>query len=125
MSRNPNIHGAKCSGDLGKTRGWIDRFGDYFRIIVANVPLLDVLIRHGVHELLDGMWSGAPGRTQSVAECAAAGRWQDSGAAHATDHGNPDARRFHTNSMIRATFATAKNGARGGTRTPTPCGTRS
>jgi len=82
LARHPNIAGAKCSGNTSQVRQWIDLFSDSFRIIIANVELLDMLIHHGVREILDGMWSAAPAWTMAVADCAAKDDWE--GAARNT-----------------------------------------
>ena len=66
LAKHSNIRGAKCSGDLKQTRQWIDRYGDDFRIIIANVELMDMIAHHGFRELLDGMWAMAPAWTQGV-----------------------------------------------------------
>jgi hypothetical protein len=57
------------------TRKWLDLLGDSFRIIIADVYSMDMLARHGVPELLDGMWAAAPGWTVGVGDCSSKEDW--------------------------------------------------
>ncbi|HDY64872.1 MAG TPA: dihydrodipicolinate synthase family protein [Phycisphaerae bacterium] len=75
LAKHPNINGIKCSGPLWMTRRWLDMLGDSFRIIIADVYSIDMLVRHGVPELLDGMWAAAPGWTVGVADCSSEEDW--------------------------------------------------
>ena len=75
LQKHPNIKGAKVSCDFEFTRRLIDLVDDSFRIVVAQPNLVDVLLRHGVYEQLDGMWSIAPKWTVSIGDCAAEGDW--------------------------------------------------
>lgn len=81
LSEHPNIRGAKCSCDFDFTRQLMDRVDDSFRVIVAQANLADVLLRHGVCEQLDGMWSIAPKWTQDLARCAVARDWEGAAAS--------------------------------------------
>jgi len=76
LSKHPNIRGAKLSCDVDFVRQLIDRVGDSFRIIVASPNLIDVLLRHGINEHLDGMWSIAPGWTVALGQCVMKGDYE-------------------------------------------------
>jgi dihydrodipicolinate synthase/N-acetylneuraminate lyase len=69
LSKHPNIRGAKCSGPINDVRQWLDHFRGRFRIIIANVEIMDILAAGGIPELLDGMWAPAPTWTMGVGEC--------------------------------------------------------
>ncbi len=75
LSKHPNIRGIKCSEDFSDTRQTIDAVPEDFRVIVAQPHLLDVLIRHGIWEHLDGVWAIMPKWTVAVGQCAAKGDW--------------------------------------------------
>lgn len=77
LAAHPNIAGIKCSGELDDTRRLIDRIGDRFRIIVAKPEQTDMLLRHGVRELLDGVYAIAPHWVCNLGRAAAAGRWDE------------------------------------------------
>lgn len=66
LAKHPNIRGAKLSCDADFIRRLSDRVGEEFRIIVAAPNLIDVLLKHGFREHLDGMWSMLPGWTKAV-----------------------------------------------------------
>jgi len=84
LAKHPNIHGAKVSCDVPFQRLLIDTVGDSFRVIVAQPELVDVLLRHGINEHLDGMWSIAPGWAVAIGRCASAGDWAGA-AQHQND----------------------------------------
>jgi len=44
-------------------------------VIVAQPDLVDVLLRAGYEQHLDGMWAVAPGWTVAIGRCAAEGDW--------------------------------------------------
>jgi 4-hydroxy-tetrahydrodipicolinate synthase len=74
LSEHPDIAGIKCSGDLAETRRLIDALrGSKFRVIVAQAPLLDVLLHAGIHEHVDGVYSLAPRLTRNIADAAVRG----------------------------------------------------
>lgn len=60
LSAHPNIAGIKCSDQFVSTRPLIHANFPDFRVIVAQPLLLDVLLRHGVSEHLDGVFGFAP-----------------------------------------------------------------
>lgn len=75
VAKHPNIHGIKCSCDFSWTRQLIDAAPKTFRVIVAQADLVDVLLRNGVTQHLDGVFAVAPDWTASIARAAAAGDW--------------------------------------------------
>ena len=60
LAKHPNIRGAKVSGRIEIARELVKRFGDRFRVIVAEPKSLDVLLREGLHAHLDGIFAVAP-----------------------------------------------------------------
>ena len=63
LCSHPNIHGVKCSDSAHETRVLIEALAEInpgFRVIVAQPLLLDMLVRQGVHEHLDGVYALAP-----------------------------------------------------------------
>ncbi|MFH1266626.1 MAG: dihydrodipicolinate synthase family protein, partial [Planctomycetota bacterium] len=75
VAEHPNIHGIKCSCEWDWTRQLIERMGDRFRVIVAQPRQVDRLIREGVGEQLDGIFSAAPEWTIALGRAADAGDW--------------------------------------------------
>lgn len=75
LAKHPKIRGIKCSGDLGSTRQLIDAAPPPFRVIVAQADLVDVLLRHGVREHLDGVFALAPFWVSAIRDAAAAADW--------------------------------------------------
>lgn len=76
LSKHPNIRGAKLSCDVDFVRQLIDRVDDSFRIIVASPNLVDVLLKHGISEHLDGMWSIVPGWTVALGQSVMKGDYE-------------------------------------------------
>ncbi len=76
LAKHPNIAGAKVSCDFDFSRQLIDASTNGFRIIVAQPSLVDLLLRHGVREHLDGIWAMAPGWTVALGKAAEAGDWE-------------------------------------------------
>lgn len=60
LAEHPNIHGIKCSDHFVTIRPVLDSIGDEFRVIVAQPNLMDVLLRSGVREHLDGIYGLVP-----------------------------------------------------------------
>ena len=75
LAKHPNIAGAKVSCDFDFSRQLIDASTNGFRIIVAQPSLVDLLLRHGVREHLDGIWAMAPGWTVALGKAAEDGDW--------------------------------------------------
>lgn len=80
LAKHPNIRGIKCSDEPSYARRIVDILGDSFRVIVAQPMLVDVFLKFGIYEHLDGMFAVAPELTVSIGKYAAAGDW-----ARATD----------------------------------------
>jgi 4-hydroxy-tetrahydrodipicolinate synthase len=74
-ARHPNIRGIKCSSEWVWTRQLLDRVGDRFRVIPAQPHLIDMLIRCGVRDNLDGIYALAPRWAVGIAEAAEMGDW--------------------------------------------------
>jgi 4-hydroxy-tetrahydrodipicolinate synthase len=77
LSKHPNIHGIKCSGELGKSRALLENAGADFRVVVAQAEIVDILIGHGFREHLDGVFALAPFWVAQIADAAAAGNWDE------------------------------------------------
>ena len=60
LAEHPNIHGIKCSDHFVTIRPVMDVIGDQFRVIIAQPNLMDVLLRAGVYEHLDGIYGVVP-----------------------------------------------------------------
>jgi len=80
LARHPNIRGIKCATDLGWTRQLRDVAPDRFRVIFAQADLVDVLVRVGITQHLDGVFALAPDWTSGAARAAAAGRMNEAAA---------------------------------------------
>jgi len=69
LARHPNIAGIKCSGDVAEAvrlRELLSREG--FRVIVAQPLLMDILLRGGVTQHLDGVFAILPRLVRSIAD---------------------------------------------------------
>ncbi len=73
LAKHPNIRGIKCSGEWTATRRLMDRVGGDFRVVPAQCDILDMLIRCGVHENLDGIYAILPDLTAGIVEAAERG----------------------------------------------------
>lgn len=83
LAKHPNIKGIKVSDELTYTRQLIDTLHRQelsMRVIIAQPDLMDMTIRHGIYEQLDGMFTMAPEWVSGIGRCAAKGDW--AGAAH-------------------------------------------
>ena len=78
LADEPNILGIKCSGEFDWTRQLMAAVDDSFRVIVAQPHLVDVLLRSGVSEHLDGVFALAPEWTVQIGRSAQAGDWEGS-----------------------------------------------
>ncbi|WP_437223662.1 dihydrodipicolinate synthase family protein [Planctomicrobium sp. SH661] len=72
---HPNIHGIKCSDHFVNTRPLIDQLGDRARVIVAQPLLMDVLLKSGVREHLDGIFGLVPQWMQEMKKATVADDW--------------------------------------------------
>ena len=75
LAKHPNIAGAKLSGPLDFSRHLNDAVGDKFRVIIANPDLLDMTIKYGIHNQLDGIWVITAGWTREIRLAAEKGDW--------------------------------------------------
>jgi len=75
LAKHPNIHGIKVSRELKHSRQLIDALDESFRVIVALPELVDMAVRHGIMEHLDGIWAIAPLWTVGIGRCARQGQW--------------------------------------------------
>lgn len=73
LAKHPNIHGIKCSGEFTGTRRLMDHVGDSFRVVPAQPLIVDMLVRCGVRENLDGIFGILPGLSVGIAEAAEKG----------------------------------------------------
>lgn len=73
LSKHPNICGIKCSCEWAATRQLMDRVGDGFRVVPAQANMVDMLVRCGVRDNLDGVYSIVPDLTASIVEAAERG----------------------------------------------------
>jgi 4-hydroxy-tetrahydrodipicolinate synthase len=76
LSRHKNIRGIKCSDEPTYARRILDRVDpDQFRVIVAQPLLVDALLRFGVMQHLDGLFSIAPQWTTPMGRSAIENEW--------------------------------------------------
>lgn len=75
VAEHPNIHGIKASCEVDWSKELIRRIGDRFRVIVAQVRIMDSLLREGIYEHLDGIVSLAPAWTMALLNAAQSGDW--------------------------------------------------
>jgi 4-hydroxy-tetrahydrodipicolinate synthase len=68
LARHPNIRGIKCSGEWTATRRLMDRVGDAFRVVPAQPTIVDMLVRCGVRENLDGIFGILPALSVGIVE---------------------------------------------------------
>lgn len=77
LAEHPNIAGIKCSGELGQTRRLIDAVaGAPFRVVVAQAPLIDVLLRAGFSNQLDGVYCIVPRLVAGIRDDACRDDWE-------------------------------------------------
>jgi len=77
LAEHPNIHGIKCSDHFVTIRPVIDVPGDQFRVIVAQPNLMDVLLRSGVREHLDGIYVLVPEWIEKMVAATEAENWDE------------------------------------------------
>jgi 4-hydroxy-tetrahydrodipicolinate synthase len=73
LAEHPNIRGIKCSGDWPSAWRLIETVGDRFRVIPAQPTMVDLLIRGGVRDNLDGIFAVVPNLATAIAKAADAG----------------------------------------------------
>jgi 4-hydroxy-tetrahydrodipicolinate synthase len=77
---HPNIAGIKSSGSGGEKPPLIRQaIGESKRILVAQPNLIDMYIRHGFTEHLDGIYCVAPKSVVAIARSAAEDDWEQAG----------------------------------------------
>ncbi len=77
LADHPNIAGIKCSGAWQGTRQLMGATAGRLRVIPAQPLLMDQLIRLGVEENLDGIYSLFPELTVQIIESAESDRWDE------------------------------------------------
>lgn len=75
LSKHPNIRGIKCSCEWTWTRRLMDRVGDGFRVVPAQAEIVDLLVRCGVPNNLDGIFSVVPQLTERIVTAAESGNY--------------------------------------------------
>lgn len=73
LSKHPNIRGIKCSGEWSDTWRLIHRVDAAFRVVPAQPKMVDLLVRCGVRDNLDGIFAVMPGLAAGIAEAAEQG----------------------------------------------------
>lgn len=80
LSTHPNIRGIKCSDEPTYARELRDALNVAdnrpFRIVIAQAAMVDVFIRGGFLEHVDGMFAIAPQWAVEIARCAGRGEWE-------------------------------------------------
>lgn len=76
LAKHPNIAGIKCSDHLATARQLMDYQGTDFRLILAQPLLMDVLLRSGFNQHLDGIYGLVPHWMGRMKAAAQAGDWQ-------------------------------------------------
>jgi 4-hydroxy-tetrahydrodipicolinate synthase len=76
LIQHPNIRGAKISGRIDVARELTGRFGDTFRIIVAEPQMIVELLGQGMVQHLDGIFAVAPRWFTALARSAKDGDWE-------------------------------------------------
>jgi 4-hydroxy-tetrahydrodipicolinate synthase len=77
LSEHPNIRGIKCSGDWSWIWRLIETVGNGFRVIPAQPTMIDLLVRGGVADNLDGIYAVVPNLATSIATAAANGDYAE------------------------------------------------
>jgi len=76
LAKHPNIAGIKCSDHLATARPLIDHSAKDFRVILAQPLLMDLLLRSGIHQHLDGIYGLVPHWIGRLKAAAQAGDWE-------------------------------------------------
>lgn len=77
LADHPNIAGIKCSGAWQTTRQTINAVAGRLRVIPAQPLMIDQLIRLGIGDNLDGLYSIFPELTAKIVETSEAAQWDD------------------------------------------------
>jgi 4-hydroxy-tetrahydrodipicolinate synthase len=76
LATHPNIAGIKCSDEPGYARQVRDLAGDDFRVILAAPTLIDVFLRDGFTEHLDGCFCLCPEQIAEMGQAVSVGDWE-------------------------------------------------
>lgn len=77
LAEHFNIAGIKCSGDLARTRRLCDALrGSEFRIIIAQSSMIDVLLRAGFQQHVDGIYCFAPRLAREIVDAGERNDWE-------------------------------------------------
>lgn len=74
---HPNIAGVKHSGEINEMRRIHDTLSDKCRVMVSQPEIMDILLRSGVRQHLDGMFTLAPHWVVALGKAAEAGDWDE------------------------------------------------
>jgi 4-hydroxy-tetrahydrodipicolinate synthase len=77
LSKHPNIRGIKCSGEWTAVWRLINSVDDGFRVIPAQPLMIDLLVRGGVRDNLDGIYAVVPNLAASIAAAAEQGNYAE------------------------------------------------
>jgi dihydrodipicolinate synthase/N-acetylneuraminate lyase len=66
LAEHPNIGGIKCSDEPSYARQLTDLLGNNFRVIMAAPLLMDVFLRQGLREHLDGIFCLCPRQVVAI-----------------------------------------------------------
>jgi 4-hydroxy-tetrahydrodipicolinate synthase len=75
LAQHPNIMGIKCSDEPTYARQLIDRCPADFRVVLAAPLLMDVFLRHGIMEHLDGIFCVCPRQVVELGRACSLGHW--------------------------------------------------
>jgi 4-hydroxy-tetrahydrodipicolinate synthase len=75
LAEHENIRGIKCSCELSWTRQLHDLIGHRFEVIFAQADLVDMLMRSGVRDHLDGIFSLAPSWVMAIIDASLKDDW--------------------------------------------------
>jgi 4-hydroxy-tetrahydrodipicolinate synthase len=68
LAEHPNIGGIKCSDEPSYARQLTDLLGNNFRVIMAAPLLMDVFLRQGLREHLDGIFCLCPQQVVAIGQ---------------------------------------------------------
>jgi 4-hydroxy-tetrahydrodipicolinate synthase len=77
LAKHPNIRGIKCSGEWSSIWRLIENVGKDFRVIPAQPTMIDLLVRGGVADNLDGIYAVVPNLATSIAMAAENGNYAE------------------------------------------------
>jgi 4-hydroxy-tetrahydrodipicolinate synthase len=83
LARHPNIAGIKCSDEPSYARRIHAELGEPFRVVIAQPLLVDVFLKFGMNEHLDGLYAIAPQWVSAIGRHAERGEWDEAAEAQA------------------------------------------